>query len=111
MSLHQNMGFSEVPDDAFDTFDLNFPDPPQLFRTYKAHCPLCKTRTETTNPNNRLVVCGHCNSQVILVQQCFHGFIVRKHLRILRKRELMYRWFFTYGINGGDLSRRIGEFL
>jgi len=38
--------------------------PSFLRRTHKATCPLCHERSETFDPNNRIVICYFCNKRV-----------------------------------------------
>lgn len=120
MVLYQ--GFPEVPQDAFDEFDLDFQQPqlqpqlrrtqPQLRRTYKAVCKLCYNRSETFDPLIRDVICFMCeNLYVKNIQSVVRGFLVRQKLRKLRKKELMHRVFMSRGYDGTDFSILITSFI
>lgn len=107
----QNMGFPEVPDDAFDAFDLP-PSPLPLTRTYKANCPYCYARSGTMDPDNRSVPCIRCSfTRIPLMQGLVRGYLTRMRIRRLRRRDLMHRWFLTGGCDGGDLSWYMSSFF
>ena len=110
----QNMGFSEIPVNAFTAFNLEEYEPPHplLMRSYKATCPLCYKRSHTYDRHNRISLCFSCEKYLIpSIQGIARGFLVRKKLQCLRKKELVFRWFFTNGVNGGDFSKIISKFL
>ena len=111
---NQNMGFQEIPIDAFEAFNLDEYEPqqPLLMRSYKATCPFCYKRSHTYERHNRVCLCITCEKYLIpSIQGIARGFLVRKKLQRLRKKELVNRWFVTKGVNGGDFSKIISKFL
>jgi hypothetical protein len=107
----QGFGFPEVPEDAFDVFDLPM-HPPILIRTYRAYCPLCYIKTDSTNLSIREIHCMNCIEFVIKIQSWYKvRKCVKKYKNTLISKELMYRVFFKKEINGFGLSDRICKFL
>ena len=107
----QNMGFPEVPDDAFDAFDLPT-RPPLLERTYRAYCPYCGSRSESTTQMNRSAPCVRCMyHRIPIMQGLARGYLARKRYERYRMRDFLNRWFITGGFNGGDLSLSISSFV
>ncbi len=110
----QNMGFSEIPVNAVKAFNLEEYEPPHplLTRSYKATCPLCYKRSHTYERHNRISLCFACEKYLIpSIQGIARGFLVRKKLQRLRKKELVFICFFKNGLNGGDFSKIIIKFL
>lgn len=110
VSTIENMGFSEVPNDAFDAFDL---PPPVLERSYKTHCMFCNEITyNNVCLSYQFATCRVCEQDRIpVIQKHIRGFLTRRRLNHLRNQELMFRWFHNGGIRGTDLSRHIRSFL
>ena len=109
----ENMdGFPEVPSDAFSEFNLDNIQPIPLVRTYKAYCSICLGRAYTTTQNTFFCYCYTCTFNLIpFLQRIVRGYLVRQKLKRLKNKELIYRWFTQKGINGGDLTNKIGSFF
>ena len=81
-----------------------------IYRTHKATCPYCYGCSETRDPNNRVVACYWCEKTIPL-QKFARGFLIRKKIKHMKKKELMQRWFITKDVNGIELSNIISKFL
>ena len=79
-------------------------------RTHKATCPYCHGCSETIDPNNRIVSCYWCEKTIPL-QKFARGFLIRKKIKNMKKKELMQRWFITKDVNGIEFSDIISKFL
>ena len=89
--------------------DVFFPLLP-LTRTYTAYCPYCGSMTSTFDPCNRIVFCLFCIKSKT-IQKNIKGFLVRKKVRKLKEKELIFRWLMKNNVSGIELSRKISLFL
>jgi hypothetical protein len=86
--------------------------PSVLIRTHKAYCTYCKGMSTSYNRDIRIVPCYFCvNVLIPKIQKNIRGFLVRKKLMKLKKKELIDRWFMGKNINGSDFSYHIHSFL
>ena len=81
-----------------------------IYRTHKATCPYCYGFSETRDPNNRVVACHWCE-KIIPLQKFARGFLIRKKIKNMKKKELIQRWFITKDVNGIEFSNIISKFL
>ena len=110
-NIDEGILFPEFPPDAFEPFYLPI-IPIPLTRTHKATCPKCFCLTSTCNPKKRNIFCKICAIRCItLIQSVVRGFLVRLKIKRLRKKELIYRWFMSRGIDGKHLSYITSLFL
>ena len=109
-----NNRFLNLANNNFDILDLGAP--PRLTRTYKAYCPICLFRLETTDPNKRDIYCSECHSvrvsYAIKIQRWYKTLIcVKEYKSKLISKELMYRKFFRLNIHGFGLAHNICKYL
>ena len=102
------MKYSKNTENITTPFSLPL-EPPALIRTHRAYCK-CGNMSTSYDPNIRITPCLRCK-KIIVIQKYSRGFLVRKKLRKLKKKESIYRWFVCNNINGKDLSILIGSFL
>ena len=85
--------FQEVPNDAFDAFNLTtLPLRPRLRRTYKVVCQCCLNITTTLHRNELLPFCFPCINTIIISKHV-KSFLVRKHITNEKlKLNLINKW-------------------
>ena len=73
----------------FENFeDFSITQPSKIKRTHKAWCPLCYSAVSSYNPNNRVIICSHCNKvKIPLIQRKIRGFL-KKNLKLQKLKNL-----------------------